>query len=240
MDSFRYTRSKTVFQLVARRPLAFFLMLLLFVLVAILPTAFFLVATFWLLPFLYMVFASAYYGEGVAQMVTRAKNRIGPFVQSMGIHGLALGALFVAVWWLSGNAYHALVYPFASSTLLANSWFRFCDKFPMELALLIGGFWFIWPAAWTVIRKEDVAEGHHAMLDSNEALFGRLIQGPWLYLLICVSVLGLGWYWLMPRVFGYWESSMLIAVCVILMLFMAGWSFLYGVSLFANDKEGTC
>ncbi len=240
MDAVRYARSKTVFQLVARRPFAFFLLLLWFVLLPVLPVGLFLVGTFWSLPLVYVVFASAYFAEGMVGMVVRAKSRMLPYLQSMALHGLFLGAMFVTVWWLSGNQFHALLYPFAGPSVLANSWFRFCDKFPIEPVLLMGGFWFFWPSVWSVLRKDRGTETSATILDSNEALFTHLLDGPWPYLLLTVCMVGFGWYWLLPKVFTYWESSLLIAGCVMLMLFLAGWSFLYGVQLSENHEEEIC
>ncbi|MGK9451069.1 hypothetical protein [Acidithiobacillus caldus] len=240
MDSVRYPRSKTVFALVAQRPIAFFLLLLWFVLLPVLPVAWFLVALFWTLPLLYLVFASAYFAEDVVGIVSRAKSRMVPYLQSMGLHGLVLGVMFASIWWLSGKQFPALLYPFAGPSALANSWFRFCDKFPIEPVLLLGGFWFFWPSVWSVLRKDRGSESSSTILDSNEALFTHLLGGPWPYLLLAVCMLGFGWYWLLPKVFSYWASSLLIAGCVMLMLFLAGWSFLYGVQLSENHEEDIC
>ncbi|AEK58661.1 hypothetical protein Atc_2013 [Acidithiobacillus caldus SM-1] len=239
MDSVRYPRSKTVFALVAQRPIAFFLLLLWFVLLPVLPVAWFLVALFWTLPLQYLVFASAYFAEDVVGIVSRAKSRMVPYLQSMGLHGLVLGATFVTVWWLSGKQFHAVLYPFAGPSERANAWFRFCDKFPMEPVLLTGGFWFFWPAVQSVLQRDSTTDSYAAILDRNEALFTHLLGGPWPYLLLAVGVLGFSWYWLLPKVFSYWESSLLIAGNVVLMLFLAGWSFLYGVQLSERTGEVT-
>lgn len=220
--------------LVAKRPVGFFMLLLAFILIPSMQFFVFLPLAIWLLPVSYLLCASAYYNVSIAQMIADKKEKILPVVLNIVMHTAGMIAVMGLFWAVDGKGFEATLYPFAGDAV-RNAWFRFCDKFPLELVLLLATFWFTWPAAGHLIFKES---GRGSSLsDKNAEVFNHLGWKNWLWLAIVVCGLGYGWYMLTPILYAQKTSVIWVIGYAVVLLFLTGVSFFYGLSIYGMTKE---
>lgn len=219
----------TPFLLIGRCFPCFFVLLALLLSSALLPSILFVGATFVLVPVLFLGYAAAYYRWSFSEVWSRVRLNGVVLIGIMLMYALPSMLFMGLLKAYDLKGYLQLMYPLSGSGQLTG-WVEFCDKLPVEVTLVLCGFFLFWPVVKAIIDGGEKLTLLHLVEDSS-VLFSRITPAMWVG--VGAVAFGLYFFWSLyvSSYAGSFLSVLMIFALVLFTVVLSGWAFLFGLSI---------